>query len=73
MIHSACRRLGIDPSEAAFIGDIGSDVEAAGRPVPRGVLVPTPLTRAEEVAAAAEVAAGSRAGRRHAAGGMPLT
>src|ERR687889_433662 len=29
MIHSACRRLGIDPSEAAFIGDIGSDVEAA--------------------------------------------
>src|SRR5215207_3073402 len=29
MIHNACRRLGISPAEAAFIGDIGSDVEAA--------------------------------------------
>ncbi|MFE4541779.1 D-glycero-alpha-D-manno-heptose-1,7-bisphosphate 7-phosphatase [Arthrobacter sp. NPDC056727] len=57
MIHSACRRLGIDPSEAAFIGDIGSDVEAAAAAGARGVLVPTPHTRAEEVEAAPEVAA----------------
>lgn len=57
MIHSACRRLGIDPSEAAFIGDIGSDVEAAAAAGARGVLVPTPQTRAEEVEAAPEVAA----------------
>ena len=56
MIHSACRRLGIDPSEAAFIGDIGSDVEAAAAAGARGVLVPTPQTRAEEVDAAPEVA-----------------
>lgn len=56
MIHSACRRLGIDPSEAAFIGDIGSDVEAAAAAGARGVLVPTPQTRAEEVEAAPEVA-----------------
>lgn len=57
MIHSACARLGIDPSEAAFIGDIGSDIEAARAAGARGVLVPTPLTRNEEVAAAGEVAA----------------
>ena len=57
MIHSACARLGIDPSEAAFIGDIGSDIEAARAAGARGVLVPTPLTRTEEVAAAGEVAA----------------
>ena len=29
MIVNACRRLGIAPAEAAYIGDIGSDVEAA--------------------------------------------
>jgi phosphoglycolate phosphatase-like HAD superfamily hydrolase len=57
MIQSACRRLGIDPSEAAFIGDIGSDVEAAAAAGARGVLVPTPQTRPEEVTAAPEVAA----------------
>jgi D-glycero-D-manno-heptose 1,7-bisphosphate phosphatase len=57
MIRSACHRLGIDPSEAAFIGDIGSDVEAAAAAGARGVLVPTPQTRAEEVEAAPEVAA----------------
>jgi HAD superfamily hydrolase (TIGR01662 family) len=57
MIHSACSRLGIDASEVAFIGDIGSDVEAARAAGARGVLVPTPLTRNEEVAAAPEVAA----------------
>jgi phosphoglycolate phosphatase-like HAD superfamily hydrolase len=57
MIHSACDRLGIDASEAAFIGDIGSDVEAAKAAGARGVLVPTPVTREEEVAAATEVAA----------------
>jgi D-glycero-D-manno-heptose 1,7-bisphosphate phosphatase len=57
MIQSACRRLGIDPSEAAFIGDIGSDVEAAAAAGARGVLVPTPQTRPEEITAAPEVAA----------------
>jgi phosphoglycolate phosphatase-like HAD superfamily hydrolase len=40
------------------IGDIGADVEAALAAGARGVLVPTPVTRAEEVAAAPEVAAG---------------
>jgi HAD superfamily hydrolase (TIGR01662 family) len=57
MIHNACSRLGIAASEAAFIGDIGSDIEAALAAGVRGVLVPTPVTREEEVAAAGEVAA----------------
>lgn len=57
MIHTACDRLGIQASEAAFIGDIGSDVEAARAAGARGVLVPTPVTREEEISAAPEVAA----------------
>jgi phosphoglycolate phosphatase-like HAD superfamily hydrolase len=38
------------------IGDIGADVEAARAAGARGVLVPTPLTRREEIEAADEVA-----------------
>ena len=56
MVHSACRKLGIDASEAALIGDIGADVGAAEAAGATGVLVPTPVTRAEEVAAARLVA-----------------
>ncbi len=52
MIHSACRRLGIAAAEAAYIGDIGSDMEAAEAAGARGILVPTAVTRPEEVAAA---------------------
>jgi len=57
MVHSACRKLGIPASEAALIGDIGADVGAAEAAGATGVLVPTPVTRAEEVAAARLVAA----------------
>ncbi len=39
-----------------MIGDIGADVEAARAAGARAILVPTPVTRAEEVAAADEVA-----------------
>ncbi|MCU1547638.1 MAG: hydrolase, HAD-superfamily, subfamily [Arthrobacter sp.] len=56
MIVNACRRLGISPGEAAYIGDIGSDMEAAEAAGARGILVPTPLTRAIEVSASREVA-----------------
>lgn len=52
LIIEAARALGVAPSECAVIGDIGSDVEAALRAGARPVLVPTPVTRAEEVAAA---------------------
>jgi hypothetical protein len=37
------------------IGDIGADVEAARAAGARGILVPTPVTRPEEIAAAPEV------------------
>ena len=39
-----------------MIGDIGADVDAARAAGARGILVPTPVTRAEEIAAADEVA-----------------
>lgn len=60
MILSACRRLGIATAEAAYIGDIGADVEAALAAGARGVMVPTALTRPGEVDAAPEVAADLR-------------
>ena len=53
----AAGRLGVAPDRCAVIGDIGADVEAARAAGARGVLVPTPHTRPEEVAAATEVAA----------------
>src|SRR4029450_13450579 len=49
---------GVDPAHCVVIGDMGADVEAALAAGARGVLVPTPVTRAEEVASAPEVAAG---------------
>ena len=56
MVHSACRRLGISAFEAALIGDIGSDVRAAEAAGARGVLVPTPVTRPQEITEAKLVA-----------------
>jgi len=57
LIKAAAGALGVDPADCVVIGDIGADVEAALAAGARGVLVPTPVTRAEEVTAAAEVAA----------------
>jgi beta-phosphoglucomutase-like phosphatase (HAD superfamily) len=56
LIVQAARRLGVLPERCAVIGDIGSDVEAARAAGARAILVPTEVTRAEEVAAAPEVA-----------------
>jgi histidinol-phosphate phosphatase family protein len=56
LVRDACRTLGVDPRRCVVIGDIGSDVEAARRAGARAVLVPTPRTRPEEVAAAPLVA-----------------
>lgn len=56
MILRACEKLGLHPSEVAFIGDIGSDVEAATAAGAIGVLVPTPVTLQEEIDAAPLVA-----------------
>lgn len=57
LIVEAARAFGVGPSECAVIGDIGSDVEAALRAGAHPVLVPTPVTRAEEIAAAPVVCA----------------
>ncbi|UKA50088.1 HAD family hydrolase [Arthrobacter sp. FW305-123] len=56
MILAACRALGIRPEEAALIGDIGADMEAAAAAGARAVLVPTAVTRREEIEAAGTVA-----------------
>ena len=56
LVLEAAARLGVAPEHCAVVGDIGADVEAARAAGARGVLVPTPVTRAEEVAAAREVA-----------------
>ncbi|MFH8344119.1 HAD-IIIA family hydrolase [Streptomyces sp. NPDC018045] len=56
LVLAACAFLGVPAARTAVIGDIGADVAAARAAGARGVLVPTPVTRAEEVAAAAEYA-----------------
>jgi histidinol-phosphate phosphatase family protein len=56
MLLTAARSLGADPARTAMIGDTGADMEAARRAGLRGVLVPTPVTLADEVASASEVA-----------------
>jgi HAD superfamily hydrolase (TIGR01662 family) len=57
MVLAAARRLGVRPEDCVVIGDIGADAEAARAAGARSVLVPTPVTRAEEIAAAPVVAA----------------
>lgn len=56
LVLAACAFLGVSPARTAVVGDIGADVDAARAAGARGVLVPTPVTRAEEVAAAPEYA-----------------
>jgi histidinol-phosphate phosphatase family protein len=56
LIRAAAGALGVDPGDCVVIGDIGSDVEAARAAGARAVLVPTAVTRPEEVAAAPVVA-----------------
>lgn len=57
MVLAAAAELGVPASAVTVIGDIGADVEAAHAAGARAVLVPTPVTRAEEVAAAPVVRA----------------
>jgi histidinol-phosphate phosphatase family protein len=56
LVLAAAERLGVDPAACVVIGDIGADVEAAQAAGARSVMVPTPVTREEEVAAAPVVA-----------------
>ena len=56
LVLQAADRLGVEPERCIVIGDIGADVEAAHAAGASAVLVPTPRTLAEEVAAAPAVA-----------------
>lgn len=56
MVLDAARELGVPPQRCAVVGDIGSDVEAALAAGARAVLVPTSVTRPEEVAGSPQVA-----------------
>jgi len=57
LLERACVEAGVDPARTVMVGDIGADVEAARAAGVSAVLVPTPATRADEVAAAARVSA----------------
>lgn len=56
LVDAAARALDTDPTRCAVIGDIGRDMAAAAAAGAAGILVPTPVTRAEEVDAAPAVA-----------------
>jgi histidinol-phosphate phosphatase family protein len=56
LVLRAAAELGVEPSRCAVVGDIGADVEAARAAGARAVLVPTAVTRPEDVRAAPEVA-----------------
>ena len=73
MVDAAARALGVDPADCALIGDIGADVGAALAAGARPVLVPTAVTRQEEVDAAPEVAADLLSAVGLLLDGTPLT
>ena len=52
MVRTACAELDVDPARCVVIGDVGADVDAASAAGALGILVPTPVTRRQEVAAA---------------------
>ncbi|MFC7546479.1 HAD-IIIA family hydrolase [Plantactinospora sp. GCM10030261] len=57
LVHTAAAALGTASRRCAVVGDIGRDMTAALAAGATGVLVPTPVTRTEEVAEAPAVAA----------------
>ena len=57
LVRRAADALGVTAADCALVGDTGGDVAAARAAGARGVLVPTPATRREEIEAAPEVAA----------------
>ncbi len=52
LVLESCRQLSISPADTVVVGDIGADVEAARRAGAFSVMVPTALTRTDEVEAA---------------------
>jgi len=72
LVLRACEALGVDPAEVVVIGDIAADGGAARAAGARSVLVPTPATRAEEIAEAEEVASDLLAAVELVVRGLPL-
>ena len=60
LILNALEVFGVAPHECVMIGDIGSDIEAARAAGVHAILVPTPVTRPEEIEAAPLVCANLR-------------
>jgi histidinol-phosphate phosphatase family protein len=56
LVLRAAGLLGVEPSQCVVVGDIGGDMQAARAAGARAVLVPTPETLGDEVAAAPCVA-----------------
>lgn len=56
LVQRAAAALGSTPARCVMVGDIGRDMTAALAAGAAGILVPTPVTRPEEVSAAPEVA-----------------
>jgi histidinol-phosphate phosphatase family protein len=56
LVKAAAGELGVDPADCVVVGDVGSDMEAARAAGARALLVPTAVTRREEVEAAPVVA-----------------
>lgn len=56
LVRQAAAALGVRPEECVVIGDTGGDIGAAMAAGARAILVPTPVTRREEIDAAPEVA-----------------
>jgi HAD superfamily hydrolase (TIGR01662 family) len=76
MVLRAAGALGVPPHRVAVVGDIGADVEAATAAGAASVLVPTPVTRHQEVSAAPVVRLDLMAAVRHLLGrdqGRPAT
>jgi histidinol-phosphate phosphatase family protein len=57
LILAAAEALGVEPGTCVVVGDVGGDIRAAEAAGARSVLVPTEVTRPEEVTAAPVVAA----------------
>lgn len=49
LVQAAAARLGVDPAACVVVGDIGADVGAARAAGARSILVPTDVTRPEEI------------------------
>ncbi|WP_223167529.1 D-glycero-alpha-D-manno-heptose-1,7-bisphosphate 7-phosphatase [Nonomuraea sp. SYSU D8015] len=56
LVIRAAAVLDVSPRDCVVVGDIGRDMEAARAAGARGILVPTELTRPEEIEQAPEVA-----------------